>query len=245
MSFTARRSDAQWRSAIMHNEAVARVSSLDGACQVTHGMYFWPLEPRHPGNDYSIETIAHGLCGKSRWSGFTKRNDRKFSVAQHSVHVADIVNLNRKKLVPGGQWGLRPSPALCGLLHDGSEAWIDDIVRPVKYKLTGYTEVEKSLQMEIYARHNCPIDGIITEAVRRVDNMMIFLERDELMGKPVVPYSNEFDHPRITIHDVVPDFRIWSPEEAYERFIDKFEEIVRGDGNLVPAEYARGERFML
>lgn len=240
MAYLARRSASQWRSAIMHNEAVARVSSLDGACQVTNGMYFWPLEPKHPGNDYSIETIAHGLAGKARWGGFTKCRQFKFSVAQHCVHVADIVNLNRTKLVPGGQWDQRPSPALCGLLHDATEAWIDDIVRPVKYKLSGYLEIELALQQEVYERHCCPVDGIIKEAVRRVDNMMIFLERDELIGKPVVPYSNERDHPRLSIHDLIPDFRVWSAEEAYERFIDKYDEIVNGDGNTVPEEYHNG-----
>lgn len=238
-NFVARRTPEQWEAAIAHNRDVSQTVSLDGGCQITHGRYFWPLEPQHPGNDYDIETVAHALSTKIRWSGFTAIDGRptSYSVAQHSVHVADIVNLNRQKLVPAGQWDNRDAPTLCGLLHDASEAWIDDIVRPVKYKLAGYIEVEKELQDEVYRQFNCPVDGVIYEAVRRVDNMMIFMERDKLMGQPVAPYMNEFDHPHVTMDDLVPEFRVWSALEAKERFIDKYEEIVRHAGNRIPLEY--------
>lgn len=243
-----RRTEPEWRSAINRNRAVAKATGIDGAIQIYKGRYCWPLEPFHPGNDFDIETIAHALAVMPRWGGQTSREDGsplRYSVAQHSVHVADIAQLNREALVPKWDWSLSPSPALFGLIHDAPEGFgIADLVRPVKYKVPGYKELDNGLLNAICAKHNVPVDAAIAEAVRRVDNMMVFLERDELVGKPVIPYMNEQDHPRIAIRDVVPEFYVWSAEEAKERFIDKFAEIKAGDGNQVPLEYLnRGHRL--
>jgi hypothetical protein len=77
----------------------------------------------------------------------------------------------------------------------------------------------------------------IRECVRRVDNMMVFLERDEMVGPPMVPYMNEQDHPRLTIHDLVPDFYPWPADVAKQKFLEKYEEIVANDGDLIPDNY--------
>lgn len=234
-------SDSQWQALINRNRAVAKVSSLDGAIQICKGRYFWPLQPKHPGNQIDIETIAHTLAVMPRWGGQT--TDRygdpvRYSVAQHSVHVADICALNRKKLVPKWDWSLSGSPAMLGLIHDAPEGYgFADLVRPVKYSVTGYKENEDALMEHIIEELKCPVDQAIRECVRRVDNMMVFLERDELMGPPVVPYANEQDHPRITIHDVIPEFRVWSAKEAKDRFIRRFQTIIDTDGNYEPLEY--------
>jgi hypothetical protein len=241
------RSEDEWTIAVARNRQACITADLDGACQITHGRYFWPLEPEHPGNDYDIEFIAHVLAGDRRWAGVTTNRDGSpcdYSVAQHCVHVADIVNLNRDKLVPGGQWDLRPSPAFYGLMHDASEAYLRDAVRPIKPYLGDYYAIEARLMDRIITVFDVPVDGIIKEAVRRVDNMMIFMERDEMVGKPVVPYSNEFDHPHVSIHDLVPDFYVWSAREAKDRFLRKFEEIARNAGNYEPTEY-RGRGYTL
>lgn len=242
------RSDSKWRAAISHNTAVSKISGLSGAIQIYKGRYFWPLEPNHPGNDIDIETIAHGLATLPRWGGQTadKNGDPlRYSVAQHSVHVADIASMNRDKLVPKWDWSLSGSPALYGLLHDSPEQYgFADLVRPVKRMIDGYSDKEEALMDRINAEFRTPMDSAIRECVRRVDNMMVFLERDELVGQPVVPYGNEQDHPRLTIHDLVPDFYVWSAKEAKDRFIRRFQTIRETEGNYVPAEY-RGRGYTL
>ena len=240
-SSSVRRTDSQWRAAINRNKAVAQASSLNGAIQIMRGRYFWPLQPNHPGNDFDIETIAASHARILRWGGQARE---RYTLAQHCVHVADIVQLNRKKLVPGWDWDnpdvSAGSPALLGLLHDSPEGYgFCDLTRPVEYSFDGYKEGEDQLMDKIIEEFSIPIDMAIREAVRRVDNMMIFLERDEFVGKPVVPYTNEQDHPRITIHDVVPDFYIWPAHEAEERFLERYAEIVTHAGNKIPREYLR------
>lgn len=235
-----RRTEEQWQAAISLNRAAALVHSLDGAIQTMYGRYFWPLQPDHPGNDFDIETIAASHSRILRWGGHARL---RYTLAQHCVHVADIVQLNRKKLVPGWAWDNKDisagSPALLGLLHDAPEGYgFCDLTRPVKYSFEGYKEGEDQLMEKIIEVFDVPVDMAIREAVRRVDNMMIFLERDEFVGTPVVPYTNECDHPNITIHDVVPEFYVWPADYAEERFIEKYAEIKAGNGNIIPQEYA-------
>lgn len=230
-----RRSDSQWRAAIERNRAVAKVSDLKDAIQIYKGRYFWPLQPSHPGNDFDIETIAHALAIIPRWGGQTAWEDGsplRYSVAQHSVHVAQICHRARKEIVPGWDWDNSPSPALMGLLHDAPEGYgFADLVRPVKYCFEGYKEAEARLMNELIYRMKIPTNTGIEECVRRIDNMMVFLERDKLVGKPVVPYSNEMDHPHTTIEEVIPYFEVWPAEYAKEKFIQTYEAIMRGAFN--------------
>lgn len=239
-----RRTEDQWQSAIIRNRAVAAISDLGGAIQIYKGRYFWPMVPDHPANDFDIETVAHALATMPRWGGQTadkNGNPLRYSVAQHSVHVADISSLNREKIVPDWDWSDRRSPAAYGQTHDAPEGYgFADLVRPVKYSFDGYKEGENRLMDKFITEFDIPMNDGIAECVRTIDNMMIFLERDELVGQPVVPYSNEKDHPGITIHDVVPDFYVWDALEAKERFLQRWQQIKDTEGNYVPTEYRGG-----
>ena len=50
------------------------------------GIEFWPLDPRP--EDVRIEDIAHALSMQCRFAGHC---DRFYSVAEHSIRVADLV----------------------------------------------------------------------------------------------------------------------------------------------------------
>lgn len=242
------RTEDQWRAAINRNRAISAVSDLAGAIQIYKGRFFWPMQPDHPGNDYDADTPAHALAVMPRWGGQTADRDGnpiRYSVAQHAVHVADICILNCRQIMPEWDWDNSPSPAALGLKHDDPEGYgFADLVRPVKYSVTGYKENENALMERLIVEHNIPVNDGIRELVRRVDNMMVFLERDELMGPPVVPYSNEQDHPRITIHDLVPDFHVWSAEVAKQRYLERWQTILETDGFYEPLEY-RGRGYRL
>lgn len=241
------RTPDMWAEAVRRNREIAALSDLDRACQITHGRYFWPLDAFHPGNDFDIEFIAMVLAGERRWGGILvdeRGYPSDYSVAQHCVHVADVVNVNRAVLLPDVDWSQEEAPTFYGLMHDSSEAYLKDIPRPIKPALGDYYTVEKALMDRILMEFAVPVSDAIKRAVRIVDDMFIFLERDKLAGKPVVPYTNEATHPKITIDDVVPDFHVWDRKTAKNHFLDKFEQIVKLGGNYEPLNYA-GRGFTL
>jgi len=223
----ARRTAPEWQAKITRNRAIANATGINGAIQIYKGRYFWPLVPCHPGNDIDIETIAHATATLPRWGGQSADENGdpiQLSIAQHQVHVSEIAERSYTEIVPKWDWTGSASPALYGLVHDAAEGYgFADVCRPVKKQLVGYSEAEKALLDEICRVLKVPRDMAIEECVRRIDNMMVFLERDEIMGPPVIPYPNENDHQRINIRDVIPDFRVWSAAEAKERYIARYE----------------------
>lgn len=89
------------------------------------GRKFYPYAPKPEQID--IETIARHLACQVRWNGAVRHRFIKerifYSVAEHSVYVADYVaqELNR------------PDLAFDALMHDAAEAYIPDLIRPLKY----------------------------------------------------------------------------------------------------------------
>lgn len=96
------------------------------------GRYIDPLNPDPEAID--INDIAHALSNICRFGGHTMRF---YSVAEHSLHVMQLVKA--------------PELKLCALLHDASEAYLLDIPSPVKHRLTDYKQAEFKL-MTIIAR---------------------------------------------------------------------------------------------
>ena len=76
------------------------------------GKQFFPLDPQQ--DQVDIEDIAHGLAYQCRFNGQTRYF---YSVAQHSLIVAGLVP---KRLY------------LAALLHDAAEAYMGDMVKPLK-----------------------------------------------------------------------------------------------------------------
>ncbi|MGI6007074.1 MAG: phosphohydrolase [Ruminococcus sp.] len=86
--------------------------------------------------DITIEDIAHALSLICRGGGHIKYF---YSVGQHSV--------NCWKEARARGWTKRMQ--LICLLHDAAEAYISDVVRPVKKYLTNYSEIEGMIMERI------------------------------------------------------------------------------------------------
>ena len=79
--------------------------------------------------DICIEDIAHALSLQCRYNGQIKEF---YSVAQHSSLVSRLVYYDTKD----------KTLALCGLLHDAAEAYIGDIITPIKHMFAGLMRLE-------------------------------------------------------------------------------------------------------
>lgn len=134
------------------------------------GNEFWPLDPRP--EEVDIVDIIHSLSQICRYNGHTKHF---WSVAQHSLLVEHIIRTYLKVE--------SPEVRLLGLLHDASEAYINDICRPVKRHLLGYDAIEDKIQ-KVVLEHCKLYDKAVADAldiVHTADNIAIAVESSVLM----------------------------------------------------------------
>lgn len=129
--------------------------------QTFTGRAFYPLDARV--EDIDGLDIAHALSHICRYNGHV---NRFYSVAEHCVLLSRAV---------------APEFALWALLHDATEAYVGDVIRPLKRHLPGYIENEDRLMAVIADAFD--LDGrTIPSAVKDADNRILLTERAELLG---------------------------------------------------------------
>ncbi len=132
------------------------------------------FDPIHPEKGkIHIGDIAHALSLLCRGNGQLKQF---YSVAQHCINCC--LEAKSRQYSPKLQ--------LMCLLHDASEAYIADIITPVKKHLTQYISIEKHLQNTIYEKF-IP-SKLMSEdlaLVKQVDHDMHVYESKILMPKDI------------------------------------------------------------
>jgi hypothetical protein len=173
--------------------------------QTYSGRMFWPLDPEP--SDVDIVDIAHSLAHQCRFAGHCTRF---YSVAEHSVRVAELVFHHLASSIIGT---LALAGARWGLMHDASEAYLVDLPRPVKRHMPAYRPAEDRVMAAICARFGLPSEE--PEIVKWADNTLLATEARDIMGPP--PYTWNHVAPPL-------DERIepWSPEEARSRFMSTY-----------------------
>lgn len=167
--------------------------------------------------DFCIEDIAHSLAFQCRWTGHTKEF---YSVAQHSV-VASFVPVGHPAYLENTrEWDK------IKLLHDAGEAYYGDLATPFKKAMDEAYQVVKQ-----------PIDIAIEEAllgygvkpelyraiVKPVDGLLLSLEGAWLMGLDI-PKPEQFGTCKKCKFGKLMG-RCWGPEEAEERFLERWKEL--------------------
>lgn len=153
------------------------------------GIMIDPIRPKE--ELIRIEDIAHALSMLCRANGHFKSF---YSVGQHCVNCAGEAAAR----------GLSRKLRLACLLHDGSEAYLSDVTRPVKEELPVYKQIEEPLQNMIW---NKWLDAPLTEEEERlvfeIDDALLYHEFLQLMDMAL--YENG---PKLES----------SPEYAFESF---------------------------
>lgn len=171
--------------------------------QTFTGRRFYPLDPR--AGDVDPSDIAHALGMICRFGGHLSRF---YSVAEHSVLVSRAVDRRY---------------ALRGLLHDAGEAYVGDMVRPLKRSMSAYCTAEERVMAAICEKFGIPAKAPCAEqqAVKTVDLRILLDERDALMAP--------CRHPWASLEGVEPlGVRIegWAPDVAAMAFLDRLYELV-------------------
>jgi len=157
------------------------------------GRQFWLQDPRI--GDIDIADIAHALSNQCRWAGHTREF---YSVAQHSVLVSQLCS---------------PANKVVGLLHDSPEAYLQDLIKPLKKLLSGYRALENAWAICIgltYGLDDKLLD--LPREVHRADRMVCIAERRDLVAGTASKYSA--DEPRLE-ERIEP----WSADRAEREFL--------------------------
>ena len=162
------------------------------------GNRFYPQDPRV--EDIDIEDIAHGLAYTCRFNGQTTAF---YSVAQHSLMVADLVPNELK---------------LDALMHDAAEAYLGDVVKPLKALLPEYRVIEEQVSniiAEAFKLGDC-----CHPTIKRADLIALATEKRDLM-----PYSVEPWVYLAGIEEIPMLLEPMSPKDAKLAFMKRYTEL--------------------
>lgn len=135
------------------------------------GIMFDPLAPK--AEEIIIADIAHSLSMLCRANGHFKYF---YSVGQHCINCA------REAAARGYSVRLQ----LACLLHDGSEAYLSDVTRPVKAEIPKYLEIEEPLQEAIWNKFlGTPLTEEENRLVFDIDDAILYCEFLALMDTPL------------------------------------------------------------
>jgi hypothetical protein len=118
------------------------------------GRYLDILDPNP--DDIELGDIAHALARVCRFGGMTKT---VYTVGEHSIHVADQLWRTHGDL----------RLAAAGLMHDAAEAYIGDVIAPLKRCLPGYAELEAAWEAAIGERFGIGVDELHDPRVKEAD----------------------------------------------------------------------------
>jgi len=166
------------------------------------GKKFWVLDARE--EDVDIRDIAHALANTNRFGGHT---ERPYSVAQHSVWVSRHC----------------PNYSLLGLLHDATEAYLGDMVKPLKKDMLDYQVAEENLWRMIAKRF--VLMNELPEEVKIADRLALVTERRDLMK-----VTGHKWHP--SLESITPDpepIRTgwWAHRQAEKNFLAEFARLTK------------------
>lgn len=152
---------------------------------------------------FDVRVIAAALSKLCRFTGHCRDF---YSVAQHSVHVSEMV---------------APEFAFEALLHDAQEAYLGDVATPLKRRLIDYQTHEVRVEAAMRMRFSLPV--VPSPEVKHADLVMLATERRDLM-----PWTE--DSRPWSILEGIPcrEAKVvpWTWQDAERIFLRRFQELV-------------------
>ncbi len=130
------------------------------------GKYFDLADPKPEQID--IQDIGSALAKICRFGGHCRRF---YSVAEHLIHCKEQAE----------QDNLTPQEIAAVFLHDATEAYVGDMVKPLKIMLPEYQNIEARVEAAIGARFGIDFERHAA-AVKKIDREMLIAERREMFA---------------------------------------------------------------
>lgn len=131
-------------------------------------------------SEICIEDVAHALSLTCRYNGHVPVF---YSVGEHSLMATHLaLELKEPKDV-----------CLQILLHDASEAYVNDIVRPAKKLIAGYKSLEDAILHRVYDELLFKLSGkrdIQHGTIKFYDELMLFAEKERFFPVDAFEWSH-------------------------------------------------------
>ena len=148
----------------------------------------------------SVYDIAWALSMTCRYGGHCTEF---YSVAQHSVLVADVAPDDLK---------------MAALFHDAAEAYVGDVVKPLKDLVPEFKPIEQRIMGAICSHFGIPYEDTKHPKIKEIDMRMLRTEQLHITPVPDHVWPGfENSHPYGDV-DVKP----WSQETAFRRFLEAY-----------------------
>ena len=143
--------------------------------------------------DVRIVDIAHALSQTVRFGG----HGLPYTVAQHCVLVARHLTVENR---------------LAGLLHDAAEAYVGDVVTPLKHLLgPAYEDIEHRVMAAIAMHYE--LESSLPDAVREADRRMLATEVRDVMQTDWPDLAQPYPEP----------IEVWDAACAMDEYLDEFD----------------------
>jgi len=161
--------------------------------------------------DVDIIDVAHALSNTCRFGGHTRSF---YSVAEHSLLVSHLVPHEH---------------ALCGLLHDAPEAYLGDVIWPLKPRMFlqfgetpgPFGHYEDRLWCDAIAPA-FDLPAFMPRCIKEADDMAVAAEAEFFMGHGAPASWTEL---RLLPKPPVVIFSCYDPPGARKRFLERFQEL--------------------
>lgn len=162
------------------------------------GLYLDLANPKP--DQFTFADIAGGLAKICRFGG---QCEFFYSVAEHSYHCAIVAMED----------GLPVKSQIGLLLHDAAEAFLGDVVKPLKIMLPDYSVTE--LVMEDCIANKFGLDSPIHE-IREIDQAMLIAERKRMFSHHNVTWAGENEVRHLNV-----EFKWWDYRYAEMMFVTR------------------------
>jgi hypothetical protein len=164
------------------------------------GRYFDFTDPQT--GQFTFSDIAGALAKICRFGG---QVDRFYSVAEHSVHCAQVARDD----------GRSKDVQFAILMHDAAEAFCGDVVKPLKIMLPQYSEIERRVELVIASKFGIDFASH-ADVIREIDWAMLIAERRSMFSADDVTWHGENEVRRLVV-----SFRAFGPIAAEEWFVSE------------------------
>lgn len=167
--------------------------------KVSSGHYVDIINPDP--NTLDIYTISSALSKICRFGGHCPKY---YSVAEHCIHSTQI----------GISEGYDNNALKTIFMHDASEAYIGDIVRPLKANLSQYRKIEERINRAIEYAFNIKFDKFKNE-IKNIDNILLKAEKRTMWPEDKNDWGLENYKDYLFIK-----FKFWTPKQSEKKFLE-------------------------